>query len=222
MGGQSVGVIRRDAQTTSADRGLEHMASFTAHYHKPHERVWEKLFFKRLKVDPDQPWTFVEIGSYEGYSASWIMQNILRSPGSRLYCIDRWPQGAGGEERYQRFLSNMSELEGRDRIEVLRLWSADGLRQLLARGVRADFLYVDGGHDAPTVLKDLVLGFDLVKVGGVVICDDYLWSDPQFGGARTLGRPKIAIDAFTTIYSDKLNILAGMPNTQTYFQKIAD
>ncbi len=150
------------------------------------------------------------------------MRNILRSPQSRLYCIDMWPPGAGGDQRYQRFLSNIDELEGHDRIEVLRQWSADGLRQLHGRNIRADFLYIDGGHDAPTVLKDLVLGFDLVKVGGVVICDDYLWNDPQFGGARTLGRPKIAIDAFTTIYSDKLNILAGMPNSQTYFQKIAD
>ncbi len=198
------------------------MASFTAEYFKPYERAWEKLFFKKLKVDPDQRWIFVEVGSYEGCSASWIMRNLLRSPESRLYCIDRWPAGAGGDERYQRFLANMDELDGRDRVEVLRQWSADGLRQLLARGVRADFLYVDGAHDAPTVLKDLVLGFDLVKPGGAVICDDYLWSDPQFGGGRTLGRPKIAIDAFTTIYWDKIDILTGMPNTQTYFRKVAD
>ncbi len=198
------------------------MPSFTADYHKAHERAWEKLFSKRLKVDPSRPWTFVEIGSYEGCSALWIMQNILRSPESRLYCIDRWPDGAGGEERYQRFIANMAEVEGRERVEVLRQWSDEGLRQLLARGVRADFLYIDGGHDAPTVLKDLVLGFDLVKTGGVVICDDYLWNDPQFGGGRTLGRPKIAIDAFTTIYSDKLSIIPGMPNTQAYFRKIAD
>jgi predicted O-methyltransferase YrrM len=198
------------------------MASYTEAYFKPYEPVWERLFFKKLKVDPHLPWIFVEIGSYEGYSASWIMRNILRNPGSRLYCIDRWPGGAGGDERYQRFLSNIGELERPDCVEVLRQWSADGLRELFARGVKADFLYVDGGHDAATVLKDLVLGFDVVKPGGVVICDDYLWSDPQFGGGRTLGRPKIAIDAFTTIYWDRLKIISGMPNAQTYFQKLFD
>ena len=96
------------------------------------------------------------------------------------------------------------------------------LRELLRREVAADLLYVDGGHDAPTVLRDLVTGFDLVKVGGLLICDDYLWDDPRFGGNRTLGRPKIAIDAFSTIYADKVKIVRGMPNLQTYFFKVSD
>ena len=118
-------------------------------------------------------------------------------------------------------IRNIGELPGRDRIEVIRDWSQpNALRQLLGRGVEADCLYVDGGHDAPTVLRDLVTGFDLVKTGEIVICDDYLWDDPG-GGNRTLGRPKIALDAFTTIYADKLKIVRGMPNVQVFFQKVA-
>jgi predicted O-methyltransferase YrrM len=196
------------------------MPQFT-NYHQPYEAVWRHFFFQRAKCDPQSPRTFVEVGSYEGSSAWWVMQNLLQSSESRLYCIDAWA-GAGGEERYELFMRNIGELPNRSQIEVLRDWSQNALRELLRRGVRADALYIDGGHDAPTVLRDLVTGFDLVKPGGIVICDDYLWDDPQWGGNRTLGRPKIAIDAFTTIYADKLRIVQGLPNYQVFFQKIAD
>ena len=197
------------------------MPEFTD-YHRPYEAAWRHFWFERAKLDVNRAMTFVEIGSYEGSSAFWIINNLLRSPESRLVCIDAWADGAEGEARYVKFLRNLEDLPGRERIEVIRDWSQNALRQLLARGLKADCLYVDGGHDAPTVMRDLVTGFDLVKVGGIVICDDYLWDDPRFGGNRTLGRPKIAIDAFTTIYADKLKIVRGMPNTQTLFQKIAD
>jgi predicted O-methyltransferase YrrM len=167
------------------------------------------------------PKTVVEVGSYEGSSAWWIIHNLLKSPASRLYCIDAWAE-EGAEERYHRFLRTVAELPNPDLIEILRGWSHEQLRELLHRGIRADLLYVDGGHDAPTVLRDLVTGFDLVKPGGLIIADDYLWSDPQFGGNRTLGRPKIALDAFTTIYADKIRWVQGLPNWQVYLQKIAD
>jgi predicted O-methyltransferase YrrM len=197
------------------------MPTFT-NYHRTYENAWRHLFFERAKWDPQHPRTFVEIGGYEGSSAWWIMQNLLRSAESRLYCIDAWPDGDDGDGRHALFLKNIDELPSRAQIEVIRDWSQTALRQLLSRGVQADVLYIDGGHEAPTVLRDLVTGFDLVKKGGIVICDDYLWDDPRFGGNHTLGRPKIALDAFTTIYADKLKIVRGMPNTQVFFQKVAD
>ena len=196
------------------------MVQFT-NYFSPYERAWRHLLFERAKWDPATPRTVVEVGSYEGSSAYWMMKELLLSPESRLYCIDFWG-GEGGEERFAHFQANLAELPNVGQIEVIRDWSHNALRELAARGVQADLLYVDGGHEAPTVLRDLVTGFDLVKVGGLVICDDYLWADPRFGGNRTLGRPKIALDAFTTIYADKLRMVQGLPNVQLYFQKIAD
>lgn len=190
------------------------MPRFT-NYHSPYEAAWRALFFDRAKWDPHEPRTVVEIGSFEGSSAWWIMQNLLLSPESRLYCIDPWA-GADGEARYRKFLANIDELEGRDRIEVIRDFSVNALRELIRRGVQADVLYIDGGHDAPTVLHDLVNGFDLVKPGGLMIADDYLWDDPKHGGDHPLGRPKMAIDAFTSIYAGKLRVIRGLPNTQVY------
>jgi predicted O-methyltransferase YrrM len=192
-----------------------------ANLHSPYEAMWRNFWFERVKRDPNRPMTFVEIGSYEGSSAFWVMNNLLTSPESRLVCIDAWVD-PDGDARYAKFLQNIGELPGRERIEVIRDWSHVALRGLLARGFKTDCLYIDGGHDAPTVLRDLVTGFDLVKPGGVVICDDYLWDDARFGANHTLGRPKIAIDAFTTIFAKKLRIVQGIPNTQIFFQKLAD
>ena len=196
------------------------MPTFT-NYHKPYEATWENLLFGALRWDPAAPRTVVEVGSYEGSSAYWIMHRLMGSAESRLYCIDAWPDEEG-EARYERFLANIAELPGRDRIEVIRDWSQNALRRLLSQGVKADLLYIDGGHDAPTVLRDVVTGFDLLKVGGLMICDDYLWDDPRFGGGATLGRPKIALDSFTTIYADKIRMVRGASNVQVYFQKISD
>lgn len=42
-----------------------------------------------------------------------------------------------------------------------------------------DFIYVDGLHLSQDVLYDALLSFDLLKVGGILIFDDYLWFDPQ-------------------------------------------
>jgi predicted O-methyltransferase YrrM len=196
------------------------MPQFT-NYFAPYEPAWRNLLFQRAKWDPQTPHTVVEVGSYEGSSAYWMMTELLRAPESRLYCIDPW-HGEGGEDRLARFKANIGELPNANQVTAIRDWSHNAMRRLIAEGVKADLLYIDGGHEAPTVLRDLVTGFDLVRVGGLLICDDYLWADPRWGGENVLGRPKIAIDAVTTIYADKLKIIAGLPNIQVYFQKIAD
>jgi predicted O-methyltransferase YrrM len=196
------------------------MPHFNQNYFQPYEAAWNHLL-KRIAWKADEPKTVIEVGSYEGSSAYWIMANMLRSPESRLYCIDAW-EGDGAQARYELFMRNIDELPARGQIEVMRDWSHKALLKLLQDGVRADLLYIDGSHAAPDVLRDMVLGFELVKPGGFMIGDDYLWADPRFGGQHVLGRPKVAIDAFTTIYGDKLKIVFGMPNNQTYFQKLRD
>src|SRR5437867_13030072 len=122
------------------------MPRFT-NYHQPYEAAWRHLLFERARWTADQPRLVVEVGSYEGSSAWWLMTNLLQSPESRLICIDAWPD-TEGDARYDLFLKNIDELPSRSQIEVIRDWSQNALRALLHRGVRADLLYIDGGHDA--------------------------------------------------------------------------
>ena len=70
------------------------------------------------------------------------------------------------------------------------------------------------------MLEDLVLAFHATLPGGVIICDDYLKG--VRGGDLTLGSPKLAVDAFTTIYRDRIDIPWGQPLYQLAMVKIAD
>jgi len=175
--------------------------------------------FQGFRWNLDEPRTLVEVGSYEGESAMWLARMVMKSPLSRLYCIDPW---ADAEATYSRFDANIGELPNRDQITVMRSTSVEGLMRLNTDGVKADFVYIDGSHAAPDVLADLVLSFPLVKLGGYVVCDDYLWDDPKYGGDDIVGRPKIAIDAFTTIYARKIFIARGLPKQQAAFRKVAE
>ena len=77
-----------------------------------------------------------------------------------------------------------------------------------------DFIYIDGWHRAEDILKDAILSFRLLDKNGIMIFDDYLWTQPDI-----LQAPKISIDAFTTIFSSKLEILKA-PSQQIYIRKI--
>jgi hypothetical protein len=74
---------------------------------------------------------------------------------------------------------------------------------------------------ATDVLLDALLGFRLLRVGGIMAFDDYLWSDQPRGVPNPLRTPKIAVDAFTNIYSGKLKVLPKHLY-QIYIEKLSD
>ncbi len=196
------------------------MPEYTEDYFSKRIPAWETLLFGSLGWDPKARRTAVEIGSFEGRSAVWMVENLLQHPESELHCIDHWP-GVWGEERFRLFSANICELDGRAKVKVMRHRSEDALMALRARKAAVDFVYIDGSHAAADVLSDLVLSFRITQVGGVLLCDDYLWQGPKGAEGDITDRPKLAIDAFTNCYADKIRILHGMPLYQIAFQKTA-
>jgi hypothetical protein len=51
--------------------------------------------------------------------------------------------------------------------------------------------------------------------------DDYIWSPMRPGTENPLLLPKAAIDAFTTLFSQKIRIIPNLPLYQLYIQKNA-
>ena len=196
------------------------MARFTD-YFEPYVEAWEYFFSKQVDWRADEKKVAVEIGSYEGSSAIWITNNLLKAPDSELYCIDAWGDVAG-ERHFENFQKNVLERTAASKLRIVRDLSFNALLALNRKRLKADLLYVDGSHSAPDVLSDLVLGFALVKVGGVIVCDDYTWDDPKHGGDDLAARPKLAIDAFTTIYARKVRLHRAMPLRQIFLTKTAD
>lgn len=144
------------------------------------------------------PFRALEIGSYEGRSARWIMEKVGTHPDSRLTCVDPWPD----EEVYGRFQGNLKDWISKGQVRPRRDTSAKVLGQFLNQGSGFDFIYVDGDHTSPVVLLDAAMSFELLAPGGLLILDDYLWGEVMKPSA-----PKMAIDAFMQINAGKYRLI---------------
>lgn len=139
----------------------------------------------------------LEVGSFEGRSAVWFLENILTDPSSSIVCIDVFD---GSYERL--FDSNLGAFKSQ--IKKIKAFSQDGLRTLAPRSF--DFIYIDGSHVAKDVFIDTALSWDLLKPEGFLIFDDYNWkgrAGHRYGTGRT---PKPALDAFLTVFEPYLEV----------------
>ncbi len=159
--------------------------------------------------------SFLEIGSFEGRSAVWLLENILTDPASHLTCVDTWHGSAEHEgtgldfHKVEHNFDHNILISGKSQ-QVIKIkgFSAIELKKLAIDSY--DFVYIDASHKASNVLEDAVLSWQLLKVGGIMIFDDYVW-EPQYG---EIDSPKLAVDAFAQCYRDKLEILReGMQMT---------
>lgn len=183
------------------------------------------------------PTRILEIGSYEGASACYLIDLLSKEKRVEIHCIDSWEGGlenkAGGfvesdmSAVERRFLHNtgVSRARAAHAVDLVchKGYSDRELAKLLAEGKQGyfDFIYVDGSHQAPDVLCDAVLSFRLLRAQGVIAFDDYLWSEPLPYGVDPIRCPKPAIDAFTNLYCRKLRLLVAPP-LQLYVQKLSD
>jgi predicted O-methyltransferase YrrM len=139
----------------------------------------------------------LEIGSYEGRSALWFMENILTGSGCRLTCVDPW-----SPQLKLRFDHNIRVAGAADRIRAIQKGSAYALTEDLVNET-FDLIYIDGSHRAPDVLFDAVFAWPLLAPGGMMIFDDYEWK-PELHSAE---RPKPAIDRFMEMFQDELEVV---------------
>lgn len=174
--------------------------------------LWPAL----IDMLPDRQ-NFLEIGSYEGRSTVWTVENMMED-GGFIHCIDTW---RGSEEHDPTVMKSVEDRFDRNTEVCMRkyanetgvhrevrklkgsstFWLADLLSDPL--GLPYDFIYIDGSHTAPDVLTDACLAFRLLKLGGVMVFDDYLWGDVR----DVLHRPKVAIDAFANTFSEHIDIV---------------
>ena len=179
-----------------------------------------------------KPTKILEIGSYEGRSTCYLIDTLSHENDLEIHCIDTWEGGIEHEASQmsaveQRFNSNcgLSIAKAKKKVDLIchKGWSGTELATLVANGKSSyfDFIYVDGSHQAPDVLCDAALSFLLLKVGGVIVFDDYTWSEPLPYGVDPIRCPKLAIDAFTNIYCRKVKLISG-PLSQLYVRKVGD
>lgn len=204
---------------------------FTNNWFDSNTAVWKQL------LQLINPTKLLEIGSYEGKSTTFLIDQLAVMRDIEIHCVDSWQGGiehqSGGtyqiempavEERFHHNIKVATQNKPHDvSIAIHKGLSTSELPKLIAEGKSGyfDFIYVDGSHQAPDVLLDAILSFALLKVNGVIAFDDYLWQEDLENGTDPIRCPKIAIDAFANIYCRKIKVLSA-PLSQLYIQKISD
>ena len=165
-----------------------------------------RQFDEFLSEFKDKTSTFLEIGSFEGMSTIWMLENILTNKESRLFCIDAWAEWTG--DAFVRFVENINKTGLKDKVRIVKGDSSEELR--IFPKEYFDFIYVDGDHDERAVIKDAIGSFRVLKKGGIIAFDDYLLGIryPNSPGSKAMnGSTKKAIDYFLDVFQDELEII---------------
>jgi hypothetical protein len=172
----------------------QHGFDFTRDFVTPFAHVWDEHlapFKGRERL------AMLEIGSYEGRSAVWFLENVLTHPSATLTCVD--PFAARGIE--PRFDHNLRVSGHGAKVEKLKGRSTVRLQELKDR--RFDIVYVDGDHRAAAVLLDAHMSWPLLVPGGVLIFDDYQWAPEKPADER----PQMAVDLFVAALDGGCEVL---------------
>jgi len=179
---------------------------FTADHFSHNIPNW-KIWFSRCNYNAVN---LLEIGSFEGRSTVWFCENALQHPDSAIVCVDPWSAPktdvnlATDNVIYERFMRNVSRFG--KKVKPIIGNSRDVLKNLPHNYF--DAVYIDGDHESHGVLEDGVLAFPLVRIGGVMIFDDFCGPTVRCG-----------VESFVSAYSKKVKVVYAVG--QLVAEKIA-
>ena len=171
-----------------------------------HLGTWNAVFapFRREVRD------ILEIGSWEGMSALYFLNFF---PECSITCVDTFAGSAEHKDPSSpSFAVDLLGVEGRfdrntseygDRVSKIKVRSACALDALAEQHRAFDLIYVDGSHRRADVMADSVLCWCLLRVGGILIWDDWRWCED----APSEEKPKDAIDLFRRAFSPCMTTL---------------
>lgn len=162
---------------------------------------WQQNLKKLIKKGKNTPLLALEIGSFEGRSAIWTLENILVHPDSKIICVDDFSSIPSRKRNStkQRFLQNTESFG--DKVSLVENDSRNALKSPSILNKQFDFIYIDASRHSKNVLEDAILSLPLLRVGGYIVFDDYTSSKEH-----DYSCPKKGIDAFLDIFNDELKV----------------
>lgn len=185
--------------------------TYPAHFFSPwddftmHIPNW-KAFLARFEDQSDCK--FLELGTAQGRSAVWMLENILTHPTSILDAVDidhttwlsqsRLKGKLDGQEFYLDCLQNLEPYTASGKCRFNLQTTQNFFRKLCADNLNGtyDFVYIDASHEPDDVLRDAICSYDALKQNGLMLFDDYGWKDCPRG-----------IDAFLHAFNSKTKVL---------------
>jgi predicted O-methyltransferase YrrM len=161
----------------------------------------------------------LEIGSWEGLSSHFILSSLAKA---HLTCVDTW-EGAD-EQKVGTSKETLSQIEKNfdenlmPYIERLEKYKGTSFSFFLnnTNCCVYDFIYVDGSHHCDDVMIDAVKCFEMLKIGGIMVFDDYLWQHYT----KAADNPATAINLFLRLKKNSYRII--QVNYQVTIMKLKD
>jgi predicted O-methyltransferase YrrM len=136
--------------------------------------VWQRWFTDTIQ---QRPIRILEVGSWQGSSSLWLLDQVIAERGGSITCVDTWEgssehrfQGSMGLQLEELFDANIVRSGHGKHVEKHKGRSQDVLPQLVGR--LFDFIYIDGAHEADLMLQDALNAHPLLAPGGYLVIDD--------------------------------------------------
>jgi len=183
----------------------------TKDYFSINAYYWNLIIHKNFKE-----FSYLEIGSWEGNSALYILKNFKTK---KVFCVDTWDLNDNiykeeEKAKFESFKSNLIEFKN---CFIFFKSTSDSFFE--KNKERFDVIYVDGWHEAPQVYKDINNAWDCLNIGGLMICDDYFYGNIMLNNDHNL--PADAINQFLLERKNHLNIVC-VNNMQIFIKKISN
>ena len=172
---------------------------------------WDLIINKNFKE-----FSYLEIGSWEGNSASYILKNFKTK---KVFCVDVWDTNNDSPKqeernRFESFIFNLKKFK-----ERFSFFKGTSDKFFKNNNQKFDVIYIDGWHEANQVYKDINNSWDCLNVNGIIICDDYFYGDIKNNLVNNL--PANAINKFLFENKNKLKVIC-VNNTQIFFKKMTN
>ena len=182
--------------------------------------------FLQIFHDIGMPKIMVEIGVYHGNTVVPVLNYVApHVPDFQYIGIDPYTASEDLDDDLDQIHAKMTEHVRKNvyshQFELIRQKSFDGLLELHRRRLVPDLIYIDGDHTAPTVLSDLVLSFELLRPGGMILCDDcpdWAWAD-EHGNRDPSKSPRMAVETFAMCNWNRIQPYVPKHGIQTAFFK---
>jgi len=138
-----------------------------------------------------------------------MQQNILIHQNSQATVVDPFERSETHSDSFEVFCNNLKDYNNKTKIH--KGFSGVVLKTLKEESY--DIIYIDGDHTAFAAYNDAILSYPLLKKGGILIFDDYLWHGHDHPNKEIIiggnSNPCKGINKFVDEYRDKLEFIEG-------------
>tara|TARA_A100001035_G_scaffold84975_1_gene65957 strand:- start:3463 stop:4125 length:663 start_codon:yes stop_codon:yes gene_type:complete len=120
----------------------------------------------------------LEIGSFEGLSTTYFIDNFLRKSNSKITSVDPFLLYSENDHKtiltnvqIRNFFYNISKSAFPEKFQYLGLTSDQFFE---VNDKKYNFIYLDGMHTKEQIPKDIIHSWDSLLIDGILWMDDYL------------------------------------------------